>query len=185
MDKITKEILDWAEQGAELSSPSWEQLPSIPLYMDQVILYLKDSLSFFERDESASLLTRSMINNYVKNGVLPHPDKKKYAREHLGALMAVCLLKQVLSIQDIAVLFSGQELSGELYEAFRSAHLSAVHETCRELEDTCRSESSLKEAALRLAAEAAAKRTAAERILSGLGSRDNSEGNAKEKSKNK
>ena len=48
-----------------------------------------------------------MINNYVKTGLIPHPDKKKYTKEHLAGLMAVCMLKQVLPIQDIKTLFSG------------------------------------------------------------------------------
>ena len=76
-------ILEWAKEGAELSPPGWEQLPTIPLYVDQVLLYLRDSLRFFERDGEDVLLTNSMINNYVKNGVLPHPEKKKYSRQHL------------------------------------------------------------------------------------------------------
>ena len=78
-------ILEWAKEGAELSPPGWEQLPTIPLYVDQVLLYLRDSLRFFERDGEDVLLTNSMINNYVKNGVLPHPEKKKYSRQHLAA----------------------------------------------------------------------------------------------------
>ena len=165
MKNAAEEIRRWAQEGTELSPPSWEELPSIPLYMDQVILYLKDSLRFFERDEDSSLLTSSMINNYVKNGVLPHPDKKKYGKEHLAALTAVCMLKQVLSIQDIKTLLSGEELSAGLYGLFLQAHLSAVRETCRGLEQSCREETSLKEEARRLAAEAHAIRAAAERIL--------------------
>lgn len=165
MKKAAEEIYRWAREGTELSPPAWAELPSIPLYMDQVIFYLKDSLRFFERDEETSLLTSSMINNYVKNGVLPHPDKKKYGKEHLGALMAVCMLKQVLSIQEIKTLLSGEELSEELYELFRSAHSSAVQQTCIELEKSCEAGENLKEAALRLAAEANAKRAAAERVL--------------------
>ena len=76
MNAIEK-ITSWAEEGKQLSPPDWEQLPTIPLYVDQVLLYLRDTLRFFERDEDDVLLTNSMINNYVKNGVLPHPEKKK------------------------------------------------------------------------------------------------------------
>ena len=67
-----------------------------------------------------------MINNYVKNGLIPHPDKKKYTKEHLAGLMAVCMLKQVLSIQDIKTLLTGWEITGETYELFRGAHTQAV-----------------------------------------------------------
>ena len=85
--------------------------------MDQVIFYLKDSLGFFQREPEGSLLTSSMINNYVKNGVLPHPDKKKYGKEHLAALTVLCLLKPVLSIPDIGELLRGQDIQG-VYGAF-------------------------------------------------------------------
>lgn len=164
MDTV-EQVLDWAKEGARLTPPDWEQLPTIPLYIDQVLLYLSDSLRFFQRDEDSALLTGSMINNYVKNGVLPHPEKKKYNRQHLAALMAICMLKQVLTLPDIATLLSCEELGPELYETFRAAHTGALGETCRELEENCRSGESLRRQALRLAAEANAKRAAAERIL--------------------
>lgn len=91
-------LAEWARQGQEAAPPAWEELPGIPLYMDQVILYLGESLELFQR-EGSSLLTSSMINNYVKTGLIPHPEKKKYTKEHLAGLMAVCMLKQVLPIQ--------------------------------------------------------------------------------------
>ena len=72
-------LAEWARQGQE-AAPPWEELPGIPLYMDQVILYLGESLELFQR-EGSSLLTSSMINNYVKTGLIPHPDKKKYTKE--------------------------------------------------------------------------------------------------------
>lgn len=135
--------------------------------MDQVILYLGESLELFQR-EGSSLLTSSMINNYVKTGLIPHPEKKKYTKEHLAGLMAVCMLKQVLPIQDIKTLFSGG-MDPHTYALFRQAHTEALAETCRSLEETCASGADLKQAALLLAAEANAKRAAAQRILSLLG----------------
>lgn len=160
-----EKILEWANEGRELSCPQWEQLPAIPLYVDQVLQYLRDSLRFFERDEEDVLLTNSMINNYVKKDVLPHPEKKKYSREHMAALTVICMLKQVLAIQDIGTLLSGRPMDPEFYKAFLTAHTGAVQNTCRELEESCRSGSDLKLEALRLAAQANAKRAAAERIL--------------------
>lgn len=160
-------LAEWARQGQEAAPPAWEELPGIPLYMDQVILYLGESLELFQR-EGSSLLTSSMINNYVKTGLIPHPDKKKYTKEHLAGLMAVCMLKQVLPIQDIKTLFSGG-MDPHTYALFRQAHTEALAETCRSLEETCASGADLKQAALLLAAEANAKRAAAQRILSLLG----------------
>lgn len=167
-----EKILDWAQEGLELSFPEWEHLPAIPLYVDQVLQYLRDSLRFFERDEEDVLLTNSMINNYVKKDVLPHPEKKKYSREHLAALAVICTLKQVLAIQDIGTLLDGRPMDPELYEAFLSAHTGAVRDTCRELAESCRSGADLRREALLLAAEANAKRAAAERILCELAAED-------------
>lgn len=130
-------LAEWARQGQEVAPPAWEELPGIPLYMDQVILYLGESLELFQR-EGSSLLTSSMINNYVKTGLIPHPDKKKYTKEHLAGLMAVCMLKQVLPIQDIKTLFSGG-MDPHTYALFRQAHTEALAETCHSLEGTCAS----------------------------------------------
>ena len=47
-----------------------------------------------------------MINNYVKQGIMPAPEKKKYNRTHLAYLMVICVLKQVYSINDIGKLIS-------------------------------------------------------------------------------
>ncbi len=167
MEKKTADegLLLWAEKGDAERLPAWEEFPSIPLYMDQVILYLNENLELFRRDGDGAPLTSSMINNYVKNGVLPHPEKKKYSREHLGALLMVFMLKQVLSFQDIKTLLRGQEMDPALYEAFREEHTAAMHETCRALKESFAQADGLREAALRLAVRANAQRAAAERIL--------------------
>lgn len=174
MDSIqaAQAVAEWAEKGQTAAPPAWEELPSIPLYMDQVILYLGESLELFQGEGEPSLLTSSMINNYVKNGLIPHPQKKKYAKEHLAGLMAVCMLKQVLSIQDVKTLLGSGEISPQTYQLFRQAHTAALQETCQALEETCRSGQDLKQAALLLAAEANAKRAAAQRILCELGRED-------------
>lgn len=164
-ERAREAISRWAQEGGEFSPPSWQDLPSIPLYMDQVILYLGESLQLFQREKDTSLLTSSMINNYVKHGLLPHPEKKKYGKEHLGALMAICALKQVLSIQDVKTLFSPENMEEETYQFFQEAHQASVRATCQALEEVCQGGEDLKRAALLLAVEANARRAAAERIL--------------------
>ncbi|MGI6254536.1 MAG: DUF1836 domain-containing protein [Acutalibacter sp.] len=173
-------VSDWANEGEHSAPPTWEELPTIPLYMDQVILYLGESLRLFQPEEGGSLLTSSMINNYVKSGLIPHPEKKKYTKEHLAGLMAVSMLKQVLSIQDIQTLFAGKEMTGDTYQLFREAHCRAIQETCRSLQATCDNGEDLKKAALLLAAEANAKRAAAQRILWEL-AKDTADGDGRSK----
>lgn len=104
MDTNSQSLSQWAEGASSFSFPDWERLPEIYLYMDQVLSYMDKQLELFERNPEDPLLTSSMVNNYVKAGVLPRPEQKKYSREHLTLLTLICLLKSVLSIPDIAFL---------------------------------------------------------------------------------
>lgn len=79
--------------------PAWETLPDLGLYMDQVIVLMERA---FDGVLPAGEITRSMVNNYVKQRLLPRPDGKKYAREHLALLMMICILKQALTMGEIA-----------------------------------------------------------------------------------
>ncbi|MBQ8567605.1 MAG: DUF1836 domain-containing protein [Oscillospiraceae bacterium] len=82
----------------EIHLPRWNELPDIDLYMDQVITLLN---KYIEPFSSEGEITPSMINNYVKHGVIPAPVKKRYSRVHISRLLIVCVLKPVLSIQRI------------------------------------------------------------------------------------
>ncbi len=81
--------------------PYWDELPEIDLYMDQVIVLMEKYLSFNKTDEDSKIITNSMINNYVKLGMMPAPIKKKYSREHIAYLIIICTLKQALPISVI------------------------------------------------------------------------------------
>ena len=81
--------------------PYWDELPEIDLYMDQVIVLMEKYLSFHITDENTKIITPSMINNYVKLGIMPAPNKKRYNREHIAYLIIICTLKQALPISDI------------------------------------------------------------------------------------
>ncbi|MCL2383393.1 MAG: DUF1836 domain-containing protein [Oscillospiraceae bacterium] len=92
------------ENKVKFHIPHWEELPDIELYSDQVIKYLEDYLEPFHTDKTEKVITNTMINNYVKQGVIKPPVKKKYNKSHLAYLFVICLLKQVYSIHDIKVL---------------------------------------------------------------------------------
>ncbi len=87
--------------GDALILPSWDALPDFGLYMDQVIVLMERAL---EGVLPKGELTKSMVNNYVKVGLIPRPVGKKYEREHLAMLLMVCILKQALSMEEIAAL---------------------------------------------------------------------------------
>lgn len=78
-----------------------EDLPNIDLYMDQVTTFMDSQLAVSKRHPEDKVLTKTMINNYAKNNLLPPPVKKKYSKEHLLALIFIYYFKNILSIGDI------------------------------------------------------------------------------------
>ncbi len=79
----------------------WDMLPDISLYMDQVVSYMSRQLIDFSEGER---LTPAMVNNYIKEGLLPRAEGKRYYRDHIAYLTAICMLKQVLQVKDTKTL---------------------------------------------------------------------------------
>ena len=89
--------------------PRWNELPNVELYLEQVVKLINSCLSpyIFSNNDSKdenSLLTKTMINNYVKNNLIEPPIKKQYSKIQLAKLFVICVLKQVYSMQDIKTL---------------------------------------------------------------------------------
>lgn len=82
------------------------QIPDIDLYIDQVTTFIDDRLKQFNRNEDDKVLTKTMINNYTKEKLLPPPIKKKYTKSHILSLIMIYHLKSVLSITDINKILS-------------------------------------------------------------------------------
>lgn len=78
-----------------------EDIPNIELYMDQVTTFMDSQLASSKRFPEDKILTKTMINNYAKNHLLPSPNKKKYSKEHLLMLIFIYYFKNILSITDI------------------------------------------------------------------------------------
>ena len=89
----------------EFHIPRWNELPNVALYLDQVVTLINSCLSpilSFNIDKKENpILTKTMINNYVKNNLIEAPDKKKYGKNQLAKLFVICILKQVYSMNDI------------------------------------------------------------------------------------
>lgn len=81
-----------------------EDLPNIDLYMDQVTTFMESQLAKSKRYPEDKILTKTMINNYAKNHLLPSPEKKRYSREHMLLLIFIYYFKNILSISDIQTL---------------------------------------------------------------------------------
>ena len=98
---------------AKFHMPRWNELPDIELYLDQVVNHLERYIKQYVVDKEEKVITKTMINNYVKQGIMPAPEKKKYNRTHIAYLLVICVLKQVYSISDIGKLIT---LTIEHYE---------------------------------------------------------------------
>ena len=94
------------EKIIKFHMPRWNELPEIDLYLDQVVNYIEKYLGIYKTQKDDKIITKTMINNYVKQGVMPAPEKKKYNRAQIAYLLVICILKQVYSISDIKKLIA-------------------------------------------------------------------------------
>ena len=100
-------ILDeFIQHILEQNPISASDLPNIDLYMDQVTTFMDDHLEHSKRYPEDKILTKTMINNYAKNHLLPPPEKKKYSKDHMLLLIFIYYFKNILSINDIQKLLT-------------------------------------------------------------------------------
>ena len=96
--RILESIMESLSQMEYVKS---SEIPNIDLYMDQVLTFMNGHLEDAKRYEDDKIMTKTMINNYAKNRLIPAPDKKKYSKEHIMVLMFIYYFKNILSIGDI------------------------------------------------------------------------------------
>ena len=102
MDKnFEKKLLEAINECMKVSHIRAADIPNIDLYMDQVTTFMDHFLDDSKRYEEDKILTKTMINNYTKNQLLPPPNKKKYSKEHILLLIFIYYFKNMLSITDI------------------------------------------------------------------------------------
>lgn len=120
-DKLITSFNEWEEQLTNHSLPSWDNLPDIELYMDQVISLIEKYLKIYIKvTNSDKLITRSMINNYVKLEIIPSPNKKKYSKVHLAYLLILCTLKQTLNMATIQKIMPVDMTEEEVMNTYNS-----------------------------------------------------------------
>ncbi len=103
-----------------------EEIPDIELYMDQVTTFMDTHLSSTKRYEDDRILTKTMINNYAKNNLLPPPNKKKYSREHILVLTFIYYFKNILAIKDIETLL--KPLTEKYFQTDGNLNLTSIYE---------------------------------------------------------
>lgn len=94
-EDFIKKILD------DIDTFNIDDIPNIDLYMDQVTTYLNDKFANTKRHEDDKLMTKTMINNYVKSRLLPSPEKKKYTKDHMMVLIMIYFFKNIISMNDV------------------------------------------------------------------------------------
>lgn len=178
-----EELMELKERMEHERPAQWHDLPDIALYMDQIISYMPRQLIHFDEREA---LTSAMVNNYIKDGLVPRASGKRYGPIHLGYLTAVCALKKVLSVRDIGILLrAGEERTREpeeLYRYFCGALDRALSDTAAAVDGEAGREE-LAKMALDLALRSYANQLACARILDIL--QPSEEGHGKKAKKEK
>lgn len=124
LEQLIKDALASVEQ-VEAIRP--EDIPRIELYMDQVTRFMEQHLKNATRNpETDKILTKTMINNYAKNDLLPPPVKKKYSREHIIFLIFIYYFKNFMSISDIQTVLS--PIAEELFRGASESEGSAKND---------------------------------------------------------
>ncbi|MBQ7613764.1 MAG: DUF1836 domain-containing protein [Butyrivibrio sp.] len=109
------------------------EIPNIDLYMDQLTSFMDERLKKTTRyPGSDKILTKTMINNYAKNDLLPPPVRKKYSKDHIILLIYIYYLKNILSINDIQTLI--EPLKKRFHLSDDELNLSRIYESCYELQ---------------------------------------------------
>ena len=179
------DLTDLQERLRTQRPVEWEQLPDFALYMDQVLSYMDRQ---FIRFDEADTLTAAMVNNYTKSGLVPRAEGKKYNREHLAYLTAICILKRVMSTRDMDMLIH-EELQGSHsvesgYNAFCASLDKALNITVDEMESRPAGDS-LADAAIHFALLSYAAGVASSRYVALLRQQKEQSGELPAKGKNK
>ena len=123
---IAVKLRRWEKYLNEYKLPVWESIPNFGLYMEQVIVLLKEYLDYLPPElKEEQFITAATINNYVRRELMPEPVKKKYYRIHIAYLIMICSLKQSLSISTLQAMIPmgiPEEEVRETYNAYVKQH---------------------------------------------------------------
>lgn len=129
MDDFIETLLKQLEHPSHINA---DDIPNIELYMDQVTTFMDSHLSVMKRNADDKILTKTMINNYAKNDLLPPPVKKKYSRNHILMMIFIYYFKGFLSISDIQKLL--RPLASHHFDDDSELSLKEVYEQITGLE---------------------------------------------------
>ena len=135
-----EELLNFINNTEFLNQIDETSIPNINLYMDQVLSFMIDNLENYKSNSKDKILTKSMINNYVKHEIIPKPENKKYYPQHIISLIYIFYLKQILPLEDVKTIMNKYEKKhfdegiNELYKVFLSSEREEVLKLEKDLE---------------------------------------------------
>lgn len=105
------------------------EIPDIDLYVDQIINIISKKLEQGSQRYRDRQLTKTMINNYSKDGIIMPVKGKKYTKEQVIQILCVYSLKNTLSIGEIKRLLDGAYSA----EGFGESELIALYDRHQEI----------------------------------------------------
>lgn len=133
---ISHKLIRWERAVEGFRLPSWDIIPDIGLYMDQVIVLLSQYLGLIfpdnrqdddaEEQSSTKVFSAAAVNNYVRLKIMPAPEKRKYYRVHIAYLIMIFTLKQAVSINIVKEMLPG-EMTEDGVKAFYSDYIAKHH----------------------------------------------------------
>ncbi len=125
-DLVAGKLRRWEKYIEDYKLPGWSDIPNIGLYMEQVIILLKEYLDYLPPElKDEQIITAATINNYVRTKIMPEPVKKKYYRIHIAYLVMICTMKQILPIAVISRIIPMNIPEDEveiIYEKYSARH---------------------------------------------------------------
>ena len=128
---VIEEVFNRYTDGSYIKA---SMLPDLDLYVDQITTFLTRHLAKTIRFEDDKIMTKTMINNYTKNHLLPPPDKKKYSRDHILLMIFIYYFKNFLPISDIKTILG--PLTDKYFHKDADLNLEAIYTTLFSKEDT-------------------------------------------------
>ena len=128
---IIEEVFSRYTDGSYIKA---SMLPDLDLYVDQITTFLTRHLSKTTRFEDDKIMTKTMINNYTKNHLLPPPDRKKYSRDHILLMIFIYYFKNFLPISDIQTILG--PLTDKYFHKDTELNLESIYTTLFSKEDT-------------------------------------------------
>ncbi|WP_281164293.1 DUF1836 domain-containing protein [Liquorilactobacillus sicerae] len=112
--------------------PLWKEFPDFELYMDQLVNLGNRYLQFLQETE----ITPSMINSYVKKGLMHRPNKKRYNTANVAELVAISLLKSIYSLDAIKKGLQDATSQASIEDAY-DYFATSFNQTLNEITNKC------------------------------------------------